>query len=591
MKFLVLGPLSVVGEGGCVELRASKLNSLLAALLLRGGQSASTGYLSDAVWDVDAPEAAKAALHTAIMRLRRLFAGLGFAHDTIATTPHGYRLITEAAELDLIAFREARVAAEEIDDPRERRDALRLALAMWTTAPTQAEPLLNVPSELLRRDVVPVLVEEWKQTAEHCYELDLGLGDGREILRELREATAAFPSHEGFSRQLAMALWRTDRQHEALAEIRRIRELLRDELGLSPGEALKSLEMDILRGDAPANAPALRLVRKAEQSAEQSPPCGDLRRLRDRATGSVPLVGRGEELALLESVLAPAGGGGVAVICGPPGIGKSAFAANVVARVADRFAGGVAYHCADHPVTLDVPTQAGPRLIVVDNAGESAAENYRGYAQGGTWVLLVSRYCHRDLAGDHGVVGIRLRALAPPERMELATRLVADPGADPHALARFTELTFGFPSALVLAAARLRLSRDRDLGCFVTWLGEDPIRRLSASRDPRASIALAYREHIAALRPATRAAFLTFARQPSPEIDVVRAAEVFGIDELDAELALEELVDACLADVDAAGHYSLPELARAVAGCLTHHPESRTSDNRPLLTTADRRRA
>ncbi|WP_277922354.1 BTAD domain-containing putative transcriptional regulator, partial [Streptomyces sp. Root1319] len=58
-----------------------------------------------------------------------------------------------------------------------------------------------------------------------------------------------YPAHERFSEQLMLALYRTGRQTEALAEYRRVKGRLREELGVDPRADLQRLELAILRGD------------------------------------------------------------------------------------------------------------------------------------------------------------------------------------------------------------------------------------------------------------------------------------------------------------------------------------------------------
>src|SRR5581483_9546386 len=90
------------------------------------------------------------------------------------------------------------------------------------------------------------------------------LGELRLVARELLvdvslrtgPAAAVVPQAELLARQeplreerwrlLAMALWASGRQADALAALRRARQMLADELGLDPGPALVELERAIL---------------------------------------------------------------------------------------------------------------------------------------------------------------------------------------------------------------------------------------------------------------------------------------------------------------------------------------------------------
>ena len=62
--------------------------------------------------------------------------------------------------------------------------------------------------------------------------------------------TAAEPLNEGWWRRLMLALYRSERQADALAAGRRARAWLDRELGVQPGPQLRQLEEDILRQSA-----------------------------------------------------------------------------------------------------------------------------------------------------------------------------------------------------------------------------------------------------------------------------------------------------------------------------------------------------
>ena len=65
---------------------------------------------------------------------------------------------------------------------------------------------------------------------------------------------------ERFWGQLMTALYRCDRQADALATYARARERLADELGIDPGQALQQLELAILRQDPALAAPHRRVA-------------------------------------------------------------------------------------------------------------------------------------------------------------------------------------------------------------------------------------------------------------------------------------------------------------------------------------------
>ncbi|MFE6099197.1 BTAD domain-containing putative transcriptional regulator [Streptomyces laurentii] len=244
MRFQLLGPLSITDGRDMVVLPPSKPTSLLAALLVRPGEVVPTSRLRQAVWGEEQPATAKAALQSCVLRLRRLFAKYDIEEQAVVAVAGGYLVPADHDTLDLLHFR--RLAARADGAGEAELPLLRTALGLW-----RGPLLTNVPSELLHRDEVPRLVEERLRVVERVCEIQLARGRGREVLVDLWEATRAHPQHEGLTAQLMRALYRVGRQNEALAEYRRIRTHLRDELGVDPGAELQRLELAILRGAEP----------------------------------------------------------------------------------------------------------------------------------------------------------------------------------------------------------------------------------------------------------------------------------------------------------------------------------------------------
>ncbi|WP_442911008.1 AfsR/SARP family transcriptional regulator [Kitasatospora sp. NBC_01266] len=249
-RFTVLGLLAIADERETAVLQPSKPATLLAALLVRPNTVVSVEWLQWAIWGEEIPTTAKAALHSCVLRLRRLFARYGIAGRTIEALPGGYRMVADARSLDLLEFRELLVRAEQAADRSAELTLLRGALALW-----QLPVLGNVPSDALHREEVPRLTEEWLRTAERVYDIELALGRCREVLAELWSAARSHPVHERFWEQLIEALYRTGRRADALAEYRRVRDHLSDELGVDPGPPLRRLELAILRGESVTDQP------------------------------------------------------------------------------------------------------------------------------------------------------------------------------------------------------------------------------------------------------------------------------------------------------------------------------------------------
>lgn len=243
-RFTVLGMLAVTDGSESAVLQPSRPAALLAALLLNANSVVSADFLQRVIWGEETPAQAKSALHSCVLRLRRLFGKYGIAGNTIEAVPGGYRLTADAATLDLVQFRELLDRAYSADDADEELRLLRAALALWQP------PLLgNVPSDLLHRDEVPRLHEEWLRAIERVFDLELACGRYREAVAEIWPTARAHPLHERFTEQLMEALYRVGRRAEALGEYRRLKTHLAQQLGVDPGPALQRLELSILRGE------------------------------------------------------------------------------------------------------------------------------------------------------------------------------------------------------------------------------------------------------------------------------------------------------------------------------------------------------
>jgi DNA-binding SARP family transcriptional activator len=80
-------------------------------------------------------------------------------------------------------------------------------------------------------------------------ESSLQLGKHREMVSELVALVAEHPLREAFCRQLMLALYRSERQADALQVYRATRDMLNQELGVEPGRALRQLQQAILTAD------------------------------------------------------------------------------------------------------------------------------------------------------------------------------------------------------------------------------------------------------------------------------------------------------------------------------------------------------
>ena len=344
MRWYVLGSLRVErtdgdgteGDGaGPVDVGARKSRAVVAALALTPGRPVSADVLADLVWAGDPPKAAHGTLHSYISRLRRALEPERAARTAAAvleTTDHGYVLRVDRASVDAHRFADAVRTAERTLSPLWTQletgrspawparaevsaavDDLEEALGLWA-----GDPYADLPEH---PDVTAerARLHQLRASAEELRLLGLlALDEHSSVLSETEAATALLPLRERLWALHALALTRAGRQADALASLRRIRELLADELGLDPGAELRDLEQAILRQDTalldvlPPDAAPLHA---SAPSATAHPPV-------ERAEEPVTRVA---ERAVLHDLLdrATAGSTAVALLVGEPGIGKS----------------------------------------------------------------------------------------------------------------------------------------------------------------------------------------------------------------------------------------------------------------------------
>jgi class 3 adenylate cyclase len=239
VRYRILGPLEVDPVIDHPALRRAKPRALLALLLLHANEVVSTDLLLDALWGGSPPPRAMGSLQNYVSHLRK-----ALGDDVLATRPPGYVLRVQPEELDLAVF-ERLVAEARTADASARAERLRSALALW-----RGPALADFAYEQFAQAEIGRLDELRLTALEERIDADLELGRHGELVGELEALVTEHPLRERLRGQLMLALYRAGRQADALAAYRDGRRLLREELGLDPGEELRKLERAILKQDA-----------------------------------------------------------------------------------------------------------------------------------------------------------------------------------------------------------------------------------------------------------------------------------------------------------------------------------------------------
>jgi DNA-binding SARP family transcriptional activator len=255
MRVGVLGPLVVTGEDGS-DLgvpTASGPRAVLELLALRAGAVVQAGGLAQALWGPDPPRSAAKTVQVYVSSLRR-----ALPPGAIETIAGGYRLAVAASDVDASRFEQlAHDGHADLSGERFGAAAAGLgrALGLW-----RGTPLTELAGQPAGRAEVTRLEELRHGCGEDLAEARLALGEHAIMIADLETAVAAEPLRERRWAQLMLALYRCDRQADALAAFRRLGGGARAAAARSPSrDRHPGSSLACARGYAcrPAGAPAI----------------------------------------------------------------------------------------------------------------------------------------------------------------------------------------------------------------------------------------------------------------------------------------------------------------------------------------------
>jgi predicted ATPase/DNA-binding SARP family transcriptional activator len=346
----VLGPVEVVGGTGRAALTA-KHRRLLGALVAADGRSRTVDELVDALWGDVPPASAAKLVQVYVSQLRK-------------SLPEPIRVVTRTGSYALDAPPEAvdaqrfeRLVLECAAARRHGNQALAASLAEQALGLWRGRPYGELGYMEFARAEVERLEELRLVAVEERIEAQLELGRHAQLLGEILALAAEHPLRERLQAFAMLALYRCERQSDALAHYAAARAKLHDELGLEPGADLRELQRLILQHD-----PSLAVGERPpdDSSALPHPP--------NR------LVGRERELEALGELLVRRDPR-LIVLTGAGGSGKTRLALEAARRAAPTYANGAALvelaPLGDHALLVPTIAQA---LGVVDQGGEHPLE-------------------------------------------------------------------------------------------------------------------------------------------------------------------------------------------------------------------------
>lgn len=576
IRFQLLGPIEVTRNGQRLALGGSKIQTVLATLLLSRNRVVSDSTFSEMLWRGELPSTSNAQIQTYVSRLR---SQLGPQVELVRQRG-GYLLRAPEAWVDLDEFRAHSAtghAALEAERHTDAVTALRSAQALW-----RGHALVGA-TEFLTEVEQPRLEEARLAASEALMTAELACGNHHRVVSELTAMVSRHPLRENIRGLSMLALYRCGRQAEALATFDACRRHLAEELGIDPRDELKALRQAILEQDPTLATPAVIEVagRPSSEPPAQLPPAPS------------DFTGRTSELQELDAVLRP--GGGTAAVVGLAGTGKTALALRVAHAVRDEFPDGQLYldlagSTTDpmEPTTAfatllrllgvldaELPSAVAERarlfrqfaaerrlLVVLDDVADES--QVRALLPGGTRtsVLMTSR---RRLTALEGTTRIGLRGFTSAEAESLLAALSGQ--VDPVTTRKLLAATDRLPLAVRVLGARLAANPDLTVRQVTARLTDEPFGQLRlGDLDVGARIEASY----AGLSPVRRRALRLLSLGLADPFSVWQAAVLLNVSLVSVHELLNGLADQHLAEVtgDRTGRldlYSIHPLVRAYA--------------------------
>ncbi|MCP9959552.1 AfsR/SARP family transcriptional regulator [Streptomyces sudanensis] len=335
--FTLLGPVGLRTAGGRVLTGPGKRAGVLAVLLLHANRTVSPDLLTGALWDEEPPRHSRTVVQGHISRIRAALAEAGAPAWGIelATLGGGYELRAPGEHVDSHRFAALTAQAREADAAGAAA-LLRRALGLWhgaALAGTSGTRVLAAAAQAL---------EDARLTAvENLGTALLRSHSAPEAVALLHPEAAAHPLRESLLAVLLEAMAACGQRSSAIEAFHRTRRLLKEELGVEPGPALRGVYADLLgpshRAGGAWTAPAPGAARPYPPEARRPAPAPAARTAPGGRPDLLPrppagFIGRVPELRRLTALTTgpaddpDAWAPPVVLVTGPAGVGKTSLA-------------------------------------------------------------------------------------------------------------------------------------------------------------------------------------------------------------------------------------------------------------------------
>ncbi|MDN3359697.1 BTAD domain-containing putative transcriptional regulator [Actinomadura sp. DC4] len=584
MRIRLLGPIELRGDDGTrVAVSGPKRRAVLALLSLELGRAVPLGRFFELLWGDLPPAQARPALQGHVAALRKAFDGSSF---TLLTRSPGYELTGSADAVDALRFDALTAQAARLDDAGAVA-VLEEALGLWN-----GSALADLPDTELRAALADRLDGARTRAMRDWAERRLRLGQGPVAIPALEQNLRADGLNEPMAALLMRCLHQAGRTADAVAVHQHTQARLDEDLGVPPGPVLQEAlafvtarDREPVSGPAEKAAPASAAIPRVRGSGLPRPPAG--------------FVGRIEESRWLDRECGPdRTGGGLAVVVGPAGAGKSATVIRWAHTATSGFADGhlfadlrgfdpagpgdPAEALGSFLRTLGVPENAIPedpgarcdlfreqtrerRLLVILDGARAAQDVMPLLPAGpGCATVITSRNRLEDLLVTDAAASLQLGALPSGDALGLLRRLLTEDrvAAEEEAAGRLVELCERLPLALRIAAARLVARPAWALADLVEELADErnrlPTLDTQGAMSVRGALSMTHR-HLPL--PAARLLAL-LAVHPGTEVDLSSAAALLDADLPRARQALGSLAAYHLLTESAPGRYARHDLIR-----------------------------